>query len=151
MPKRSSRSEKFLSADEKNQVETAIREAERTTSAEIKLVLVTHCWGSIWDKAGAIFRKRGLHRTQERNAVLILLVTSNRELLIYGDEGIHQKAGQSLWDGVKDEMLAEFKKDDFVAGLTLGIGRIGAELAEHFPPRADDVNEIPDTVVHETA
>jgi uncharacterized membrane protein len=149
MPKRPSRSEKFLTADEKHQVESAICDAEQKTSAEIKLVLVSHCWGSIWDKAGAIFRERGLHRTQERNAVLILLVTTNRDLLIYGDEGIHQKTGQSLWDDVKEQMLAEFRKDDFGAGLTLGINRIGTKLAEFFPARADDINEIPDTVVHE--
>lgn len=149
MPKRPSRSETFLDPDEKLQVESAIRDTEQKTSAEIKLVLVSHCWGDIWNKAGSIFRQRGLHRTQERNGVLILLVTANRELLIYGDEGIHQKAGQTLWDEVRDQMIAEFKKDDFVAGLTLGIGRIGDTLAQFFPPRADDINEIPDTVVHE--
>jgi uncharacterized membrane protein len=149
LPKRPSRSENFLSPEEKREVEATIRQAEQKTSAEIKLVLTSHCWGDIWDKAGKIFRERGLHRTQERNAVLILLVTKNRELLIYGDEGIHRKAGQSLWDGVKDQMLAEFRKDDFAAGLKLGIESIGRKLSEHFPPRADDVNEIPDTVVHE--
>ncbi len=149
MPKRPSRAENFLSREEKDQVETAIKEAEQKTSAEIKLVLVSHCWGSIWDKAGSIFRKRGLKATQERNAVLILLVTTNRELLIYGDEGIHQKAGQSLWDDVREQMLAEFRKDDFVAGLTLGVERIGQKLEEFFPPRPDDINEIPDGVVHE--
>ena len=149
MPKRPSRAERFLNPDEKRRVESAISTAEQTTSAEIKLVLVSHCWGNLWDKAGAIFRKRGLHRTQERNAVLILLVTANRELLIYGDEAIHQKAGQTLWNEVKDEMLAEFRRDDFVAGLTLGVERIGQKLSEFFPPRADDINEIPDTVVHE--
>ena len=149
MSKRPSRAEKFLSPEEKKRVESAIRVTEEKTSAEIKLVLVSHCWGDIWDKAGAIFRKRGLHRTQERNAVLILLVTANRELLIYGDEGIYQKVAQPLWDDVKDEMVREFKKDDFVAGLTLGVERIGEKLSEFFPPRADDINEIPDTVVHE--
>ncbi|GMR24242.1 MAG: hypothetical protein BMS9Abin37_2760 [Acidobacteriota bacterium] len=149
MPKRPSRAENFLSREEKHQVEAAIKKAEQKTSAEIKLVLASHCWGNIWDKAGSVFRKRGLKRTQERNAVLILLVTTNRELLIYGDEGIHQKAGQSLWDDVKEQMLAEFRQDDFVAGLTLGVERIGHKLAEFFPPRADDINEIPDGVVHE--
>ena len=149
MLKRPSRAESFLSREEKHQVENAIREAEQKTSAEIKLVLASHCWGSIWDKAGSIFRKRGLKGTQERNAVLILLVTTNRELLIYGDEGIHQKAGQSLWDDVKEQMLAEFRKDDFVAGLKLGVERIGQKLEEFFPPRPDDINEIPDGVVHE--
>ena len=149
MPKRPSRAEKFLSQEEKQEVETAIAAAERNTSAEIKLVLVSHCWGNIWDKAASVFRKHQLHRTQERNAVLIMLVTTNRELAIYGDDGIHQKVGQSLWDDVKDQMLAEFRKDHFVAGLTIGVTRIGEKLAEFFPPRADDVNEIADEVVYE--
>ena len=46
-------------------------------------------------------------------------------------------------------MLAEFRRDDFVAGLTLGVKRIGQKLQEFFPPRADDINEIPDGVGHE--
>lgn len=149
MRKRGSRPERFLDPDEKEQIEAAIREAERHTSAEIKLVLVRHCWGDIREKAASIFEKHGLHRTKERNAVLILLVTTNRELLIYGDEGIHEKVGQSLWDDVLDQMLAEFRRDDFATGLTLGVKRIGEKLTEFFPPRGDDVNEIADEVVDE--
>ena len=35
---------------------------------------------------------------------------------------------------------------DFTGGLVLGIERAGALLAEHFPRRPDDVNELPDDI-----
>ena len=34
-----------------------------------------------------------------------------------------------------------------VTGQAAAVERSGAILAQHFPPRADDVNEIPDTLV----
>lgn len=140
---------KFLSPEEKARVEAAVAAAEHQTSAEIKVILVRHCWGSIKAKAASVFRKHGLDRTALRNCVLILLVTTNREFLIYGDQGIHEKAGQSLWDGCRDEMTKAFKEDRFGDGLETTVLKVGEKLAAFFPHQADDRNEISDEVGHE--
>ena len=97
---------KFLSAEEAHQVKEAIGDAEKRTSAEIKLVVARHCWGDIYQKARHIFVKHELDKTERRNAVLILLIVTNREFLIYGDQGIHQKVGQTFWDDVRNVMFA---------------------------------------------
>lgn len=145
---RSTNPRKFLTPEELAQVESAIGKAERETSAEIKLAIVRHCWTSIWAKAAGVFRKLGLHKTAERNCVLILLVTTNREFLIYGDKGIHEKVGQPFWDDVRNVMAGRFAEGRFSVGLEEGIGRIGAKLARHFPHPKDDRNEIPDNVAY---
>lgn len=95
---------KFFSGKELLCINAAINEAERSTSAEIKVVVTRHCWGNLKDKAFKIFRKLDLHRTEQRNCVLVLLVVANREFLIYGDEGIHEKVGQDSWDDVRYRM-----------------------------------------------
>ena len=146
---RAANPERFLTADEKAAVAAAVAEAEGRTSAEIKVVTVRYCWNRIHAKAARIFRKLGLDRTAERNCVLILLVTTNREFLIYGDQGIHEKAGQDFWDDVRNVMQRKFRENQFGAGLAEGIRRIGEKLAAHFPHRADDRNEISDDVANE--
>lgn len=139
----------LLPAADAARVTDAIAAAERRTSAELKLIVVRHCWGDVRDKAARLFRKHGLDRTRERNAVLILLVTTNREFAVYGDKAIHARVGESFWVDVGDTMLEDFRAGRVADGLCAGVRLIGDRLAEHFPVRADDVNEIPDAVVHD--
>ncbi len=146
---RSRNPEEFLAAEESAIVEQAIHDAEEHTSAQIKFVIARHCWGRISDKAARVFARMGLHKTAHRNYVLILLVTANREFCIHGDRGIHEQAGQSLWDDVRDRMAAKFKVDAFAEGLAEGIGLIGEKLAHHFPHTAATTNEISDKVGYE--
>lgn len=146
---RSANPVRFLSAEESAAVVAAVAEAERRTSAEIKVAIVRHCWDRIHIKAARIFRKLGLHKTAQRNCVLILLVTTNREFLIYGDQGIHERVGQGFWDDVRNAMENKFREDRFGEGLVEGIRRIGDKLAAHFPRGREDRNEISDEVAHE--
>lgn len=147
--KRSKNPEKFLDASEKEVVGNAIKKAEKGTSAEIKLVIVRHCWGDIKDKAAKIFRKNSLDNTKERNCVMIMLVLTNREFLIYGDEGIHKHVGQNFWDDTKNTMLEYFKNDEFGKGIACGIESIGEKLHNFYPYRKDDINEISDEITVE--
>ena len=74
---------------------------------------------------------------------------TNREFLIYGDRGIHEKVGQDFWDDVKDLMAVQFKQDEFGQGLCRGIKLIGDKLIAHFPSRLDDGNEIGNEIDYE--
>ena len=146
---RSTNLKKFLSEEEKEYVQKAVNQAEQQTSSEIKFVIVRHCWDDIRAKAAKIFKKLNLHKTKERNCVLILLVTTNHEFLIYGDEGIHEKVGQDFWDDVRNKMQNQFQENNFVEGVSEGIQLIGEKLAAYFPRQLTDVNEISDEVAYE--
>ena len=143
---RSMNPEKFLSREENQQIETAIRQSERQMSAELKLVILRHCWKTIRQKAKDVFFKLHLDQTRQRNGVLILLVTTNREFLIYGDQGIHEKVGQNFWEDIRDQMLRYFREDRFGDGIEYGILQIGEKLAACFPRQKDDVNELSDDI-----
>ena len=145
---RSSNPDKFLLPDESAAVEEAVEQAEKHTSAEIKVVVTRHCWDDIRYKAAAVFRELKLDRAEQRNCVLILLVTTNHEFLIYGDEGIHGKVGLDFWDDVRERMQKRFAEGAFGEGLCEGVRLVGEKLAEHFPYQAGDTNEIPDDVAH---
>jgi uncharacterized membrane protein len=147
--KRSLNPKTFLSAAESQELAVATAHAEDQTSAEIKVVLVRHCWADIHAKAARIFKKLNLDKTEQRNCAMVMLVLANREFLIYGDQGIHEKVGQKFWDDVRDSMLGKFKEDNFGEGLCEGVRRVGEKLAQFFPHQAGDKNEIPDDVAHE--
>ena len=146
---RSTNPKKFLDEKEMQRVTDTIKEAESRTSAEIKLVLARHCWTDIKNKAEHVFKKFGLDKTEQHNAVLVLLITTNREFLIYGGRGIHEKVGQNFWDDTRDLMISKFKVDEFGDGICRGIELIGEKLARYFPCREDDKNEISNEVAHE--
>jgi len=145
---RSTNPRKFLSKAESAKINAAIKRAENNTSAEIKLVIARHCWGNMKTKASRIFRELGLDRTKERNCVLIVFVVTNREFLIYGDQGIHEKVGQEFWDEVRDKMAGAFREDSFGQGISDGVSLIGERLSRHFPYQRDDVDEISDEIVY---
>lgn len=145
---RSTNPRKFLSEAEVAAVNSAIETAERYTSAEVKLVLARHCWGDLRAKACRVFRELGLQPTERRDCVLVLLITTNREFLIYGDQGIHEHVGQCFWDDIRDAMLEAFREDRFGDGISKGIRLIGEKLSSHFPHRRDDEDEISNEIVY---
>jgi uncharacterized membrane protein len=147
--RRSRNPRQFFSDEERSAIEQAIARAESGTSTEFKLVITRHCWGDLREKAVRVFHKLRLDQTVEHNAVLILLVTANRELAVYGDRGIHAHVGEKFWFDVRDEMLDAMRDGQVAEGLCAGIERIGGQLAEFFPYRESDINEIPDDVAYD--
>ena len=146
---RPNKPKKFLSKQELTRVTAKIAGAEQMTSAEIKVVILRQCWTDLRKKTRKIFKKHKLDKTAEHNCVLIVLVTTNREFLIYGDEGIHEKVGQHFWDEVRNAMIEKFKENEFGEGLCVGIHLVGQKLAPLFPYREGDVDEISNEVVFE--
>ncbi|MFG0249007.1 MAG: TPM domain-containing protein [Phycisphaeraceae bacterium JB051] len=139
----------FLTPDERKQLTDAVQEAESKTSSQIKVVLLRHCWGKLTDKASSLFIKYGLDQLPDRNGVLILLVLTNRELLIYGDEGINDKVDDDFWTNIHDQMTTAFKNNDMGTGLEQGIQQIGKQLAIHFPRGLNHENTVDDQPVFE--
>jgi uncharacterized membrane protein len=136
---------RFLSADDIQAVESAVGRAEEASSGQIKVVLARHCWFGLRRKARRLFGRFGLDQTVRRNCVMILLVTSNRQFLIYGDRGIHEHVGREFWNAVRDAIQAQFRTGDLAGGLCAGIAEIGRRLAEHFPKEGGG-DELPNRI-----
>ncbi len=132
-----------------DRIAEAVAAAERRTSAEVKVIVTRYCWSDIRRKAETLFHKHGLQRTKDRNAVMILMVLVNREFLVYGDKGIHEKVEEGFWLEVRDAMQERFRAGELVEGILAGVERVGEQLAAYFPRAEDDVNELSDEVVHE--
>jgi uncharacterized membrane protein len=136
-------SEEFDSA----RIERAIAAAEKKTSGEIRVVVHRAPTDNPVTTAATEFARLEMHRTRDRNAVLILLAPASRTFAIYGDKGINEKGGQDFWNDVAAAMRSDFQHGVFTDGIIKAIDRVSTLLAAHFPYRSDDVNELPDDFI----
>ena len=132
----------FLSKEQQSAVLAAIERAEKETSGEIRVHLEVNCSGDILDCAADTFARLGMHKTKERNGVLIFIAIGNRQFAIIGDAGINSKVPQGFWNSTQSIMAEYFKKGDFAGGIIRGIDSAGEHLKKYFPCSKDDVNEL---------
>lgn len=143
-----------LSAEDRDAISSAIHRVELSTSGEIKVVVRER--RHLGEKRLPLekmaireFHHLKLSKTKDRTGVLFFLLLSERKFHIIADEGIHRRVPEGTWDRVADSMRAEFKKGKYREGIVHGIELVGKILADAFPKRADDRNEISDKVVVE--
>jgi uncharacterized membrane protein len=128
-------------------VTEAIGGAEKRTSGEIRVSVARLFWGDVFRAAAKAFDRLEMHKTKQRNGVLVFVVPSRRRFVVLGDSGIHERVGQEFWDRVAAAMSEHFRRGEFTEGIVHGIEVIGEQLSTHFPYQgADDVNELPDDV-----
>jgi putative membrane protein len=93
------------------------------------------------------FLAHGLHVTQDRTGVLIFAALSDHQIEVVADEGIHSKVDQTVWADAVEALARGMKKGDPGTGFEVAIALCGKVLAEHFPPRPKNPNEIRDRLV----
>lgn len=139
----------LLTEEQKQQIVQAIRQAESRTSGEIRVYMEQKC-NSLdpVERAQEIFFGLQMHKTTDRNAVLLYVALKDHQLAIFGDEGIHSKAGHDYWQKLVQHIMQHFNRNDFATGISEYIQKIGEGLHYHFPyDRKNDQNELPDEIV----
>lgn len=138
----------FFNPEEEQRVVEAIRQAEQRTSGEIRVFVESRCrFVDPVDRAAEVFFKLQMEHTEDRNGVLIYVAMKDRQLAIFGDEGIHKAVGSEFWQQEVAKILAEFNAAHYVDGIIGIIRDIGQALTEKFPYEQEDRNELPDNIV----
>jgi len=140
----------FFNQKEQTLLVEAIGRAELRTSGEIRLHLDNFCFGNEVKVAQKVFASLGMHKTQERNGVLIYIATLSRKIAIIGDEGIHQKLGTEYWQKLVEKIVRQFKESTLhqengsekAEVLVACILECGEQLCTYFPLKSDDKNEL---------
>jgi putative membrane protein len=97
--------------------------------------------------AHAQFDALGLTRTRDRTGVLLYVSLAERRAQVLADVGIYAKAPPQVWDEVVSLLIAGVRVGRPADGFVDAVTRTGEILAACLPPRADDVNELPDGLV----
>jgi uncharacterized membrane protein len=144
------RTREFLGKIEHDRIIKAIREAESKTSGEIRVLIQR---GKLKSDpliaAQRKFHRLGMHKTRERNAVLIFVAPRAHKIAVVGDEAIHKKCGDEFWQRVVEKMRTHFQNEKFSDALVEAVKGIGNVLARHFPQSVKDTNELPDDLIEQ--
>ena len=140
------RPKQFIEQLDEAQIVAAIAKAERKTSGEIRVYVSHRKREDALVAAQRRFRKLGMARTRQRNAVLIYFAPLARKFAIWGDVGVHEKCGQAFWNDLAAGMIHLLKQGQFTDAVVAAVKQVGDALAKAFPPVADDRNELSDEV-----
>lgn len=136
----------FFSNKEKKQILSAVREAERNTSGEIRVHLEYKTRGPVYGYAQKVFQRIGMTKTAQRNGVMIFLATGDKKFAVLGDVGINEKVPEGFWNDVVGIMQEHFKQNKFAEGISEAVLRIGEKLKAYFPYQTNDKNELSDNI-----
>jgi uncharacterized membrane protein len=141
------RTHRFLQRLDHNRITQAIRKAEGRTSGQIRVFVQR---GEFEDdalpRAQRKFLQLGMHKTRDRNAILIFVAPRAHKHAVVGDVGVHEKCGSEFWQKVVMGMREYFQKQEFNRAIIHAINEVGKVLTLHFPRTADTINELPDEV-----
>jgi putative membrane protein len=99
------------------------------------------------EQARQEFLALDLQSTEAATGVLIFVSLFERRVIVLADHGIDAKVGQEHWTGVTAAVLRGIASGSLRNGLSSGIALAGGVLAEHFPWRDGDRNELPDRLI----
>ena len=132
----------FLQQLEDDRIVSAIQSAESTTSGRIRVFIQR---GKLdGDPLGAAqkrFHRLGLHNNAQHSDVLIFVAPRAHKFAIVGDEAIHQKCGEELWQRLVGQMQEHFRNEKFTDALIEAIHEIGGALGTHFPKNPNQSRE----------
>lgn len=139
----------LFSTEEKETIAAAISQAEKRTSGEIRVFIENKCrFVDATDRAAELFWQLQMQNTSARNGVLLYLAIEDRQLAIWGDQGIHDKLGSEYWAKQVSLICAAFNQNNHTLGLCQCIHEIGKSLEMHFPYHGDtDKNELANEVI----
>jgi uncharacterized membrane protein len=128
------RTREFLSKLEHDRIVQAIRDVEAKTSGQIRVFIQR---GKLnvdpLIAAQKKFHRLGMHKTAERNAVLIFVAPRAHKFAVVGDTAVHQKCGEQFWQRLVNGMREHFRNEKFSHALVEAIEEAGKALVSHFP------------------
>jgi len=101
------------------------------------------------DAALKCFAERGVFRTRDQSGVLIFIAEAERQVVVLGDEGIDRVVSDDAWEVYVDRIRQAMAAGRGHGELIQVLKDVGVILAEKFPARADDTNELSNEVVVE--
>lgn len=138
--------EDFLSEADRQRVSAAIREAEMRTSGEIRVHLEDHIEDDVLDHAAFVFEELDMHKTKDRNGVLIYISVSDRKVAVIGDKGINERVPENFWNDVLGVLRSHFAAGSRADGICEAVAMVGEKLVAFHPHQRDDRDELSNDV-----
>jgi len=147
-----------LTSDQKEEIADAIAKAEAKTSCEIRVLVVaassvvpqltkSEQRMALRHRAEKEFVRLGIQNTRDRTGVLIMVSLEERMVQVLAGSGINTLVPENTWPDMVQCIVDGIKAGNTAQGISKAVAAIGSLLAEHFPVKSDDSNELSDSVV----
>jgi putative membrane protein len=90
------------------------------------------------------FLAKGLQNTEARTGVLIYASLAEHRVEVVADQTIHRQVDPDVWADAVEALTAALRAGRPAEGFIQAVRLCGAVLADRFPPRPGDANELPD-------
>lgn len=112
----------------------ALRDLHARTTAEVRIHLSRWMIEKDPDQAAVrVFRHYGMHRTKDRNGLLVYLNLRKRQFALVGDFGLQDRAGEAFWRDCSTKLSAALRSSPLDTALVQFIGYLAERLEALFP------------------
>ncbi len=122
---------------------------KRTPSLKRRFVAKDEMEEEVQEAAITSFFKEGLYRTREETGILIFISVFEHKVWVLADRGINAKVPQESWKEIVDHIVQGIKQRRHADAICEAVEAAGRLLAEHFPVRPDDTDELRNLIVEE--
>ena len=143
----------YFSAEDFEKISETITRAEEKTSGEIRVRIIRDYDPDLEKDPEALnkqalrdFEREGMRNTRDKTGVLLLLVLEVKKFTILADSGIYEKLPWQYWEALAESLAFHFRVGNPARAISMIVESIGERLAELFPRKDDDINELPDSV-----
>jgi uncharacterized membrane protein len=138
--------EELLTETDRKRVAEAVAAAERRTSGEIRVHIEDHIEEDVLVHAAYVFEELGMQHTRDRNGVLVYVCVADRLVAVLGDKGINERVPPDFWNSTVAILKLHFAAGRYADGLCEAVRTVGEKLANDFPLRNDDTDELTNEV-----
>lgn len=109
----------------------------------------SHKEKAVRERALAAFYEKGLYETKDNTGVLFFLSIFERKVWVLADKGICLKIDQSTLNSYAQAVSQGVREGRACEAVCEAVGRMGKLLAEHFPLKPGDINELGNEVIRD--
>jgi uncharacterized membrane protein len=139
----------FLTEKEEQALVREIRAVEARSSAELRVVITTKLVFRPMRHGWKLFDRLGMHRTNDRNGALILVIPMGHRFAVIGDNAWAEVVGPAYWEELSNAMSRHLRAGRRYEALAYGIRTLGATMAGAWPANGENPNELPNEIVYE--
>lgn len=97
---------------------------------------------SVWRRALLEFELLGIDKTQDRTGILLFVSVLEHEAVVLADKKIADQISPQTWQQVVDILVKGIASKKAEDGFCKAIELCGSIVAEHFPAKAQNHNEL---------
>jgi len=111
------------------------------------LTTATEMQEEVYQRALEVFYENKVSMTRDRTGIMIFISLLERKVEVLADCGINEKVDKNYWNELVQDLAMDISKGNRVEGLIKAIEKCGKSLADFFPIKEDDTNEISDQLI----